>query len=535
MSIFELPQQLESVTGGSTRFDCTEMYPISGNITQSAGTYIGSGSASGNSIFQFKDSAQWWSPSMSYFRMQLKLTKQSADNTEGSLSPTDYVALADNFVSTLFTKITTQINSRNLDTIDNVAVMDTALHYANCKSNFLKTFGSLTWLGQPFTTRLQNSCDSSGPTTIEVVFRPPISIFECKLLPPGAQFTFTFNWAPSAANAFESLCGNVNVGKLDKNFNLRVESFSFFKATVTPSPMIKLPEQAVLDLAPAVVNQYYLNNSNALKQNITIPSTTNRILVVMQDTSTDSYQPGFLSQSVQAGIGAGFNPSTSFSLTAYGGGSPAYPNVAINSMWLSLPELGINAPNPVYNFSDLKDLMRAYSDFCHVTQGTSLGWEGSIPYGNLRQKQGVPIRWLATTTSTDSVFNLGNPNNDQAPIVAGKGTSNTFSVSLSTTATTVTVQGSDTNAPTFYQASKYGWVGARPGPIFAFPVVRPEGKSVSTGTLNVTFSSYNDLGTPSTQMSPKSVAFSVISSYSMALQLTNTGTGEYIYEIVEGI
>jgi hypothetical protein len=551
MSIFDLPQSLESLTGGATRFDCTELYPISGNIAQQPGSYIGSGQASGNTIFQFgSGSSVWWSPAMSYFRMQLALTKMSAANVEGlppivsGATNADYVALADNFVSTLFTKITTQINSKVLDTIDNVAVMDTALHYANCRDNFLKTFGSLSWLGVPFMTRLAMSTNNTSQTSyvpIEVIFRPAISIFDCKILPPGAQFTFTFNWAPSATNAFESMFGDVAVGTAINNYNLRVTGFSMFQSAVTPSNMVQLPQQAVIDLCPSVVNQYYLNGGANLKQNITIPSTTNRILVTAQDASTTTYEPGFYTAgsaapaiTVTAGIGKSFNSATSFSLVANSqSGSQKYPDRMISTMWLSLPELGVNEPNPVYNFQQSQlDISRAYSDFCHITQGTINGVEGSIPFGSLNVTQGVHM--------IGAVFNAGDRNNCQAPtiiaVASDATTPRVFNAGGGTYGIKFQNYTPATAPPTCYQAAKWGWAGSRPGPIFAFPCIRPEGKTVSVGTLNVTYQAYSELGSSANAgSSVASVVFNVISSYSMALQLQHTGNGVYNYTVVEGV
>ena len=472
-----------------------------------------------------------------------------ANNTVGRPPASDYVALADNFVSTLFTKITTQINSKVLDTVDNVAAMDTALHYANCKDNFLKTYGSLTWLGVPFMTRLTNTTQNAsndGYVPIEVIFRPCISLFDVKLLPPGAQFTFTFNWASSAANAFESMFADVDVGTAINNYNLRVTGFSMFQATVTPSNLVELPEQGVIDLSPAVVNQYYLNGGSNLKQNITIPSTCNRILVTVQDSSTTTYTPGFSNKPVQAGIGKGFNPATSFSLAVKSMVATSFPDAMIQSLWLSLPELGVNMPNPVYNFQNGQfDITRAYSDFCHITQGTINGWEGNIPYGSLDCIQGVPINALNTATVASSVFNSGDRNNYQAPTISRTGATSTILVNTSAAGEAeIILRGAVSPptaalAPTCFQAAKWGWAGSRPGPIFAFPVIRPEGKTVSVGTLNVTFQGFNPLGT-SEDPAPKSpnvasAVFNVISSYSMALQLTHLGNGIYKYDVVEGI
>lgn len=560
MALFHLPQELESLTGGAARFDCTEIYPISGNINQPAGTYIGSGQASGNVTFQFgSGSSVWWSPAMSYFRMQLAAVKRTA-SAESAPVLSDKVALCDNFVATLFQKISLQINSKVLDTIDNVPVMDTALHYANCKKGFLDSFGSLTWLNVPFETRLINTCNNVKAATgetfsvIEVIFRPCLSLFDVKLLPPGAQYTLIFNMAASAANAWESLYGDVTTGLLQNQFNLRITSFSLFQSVITPSMQVQYPESGIIDLSPAILNQYYLNQGNTLKQNITLPSTTNRVLVCMQDTSTSNFRPTFVgaatdgTSDIQTGIGRGFNPVTNFGLLAYGGTSASGATVAENNfynrmlstLWLNLPELGASMPNPVYNFSDnVSDTFRAYSDFCHVTQGTIGGWEGSIPYGTLAQAQGLHTAFTSSDESV-SVFNTGTYN-PQLPALIFKGgatTATTTFASNSGTATrsyavTIAAPSLPATQPTAWQAAKYGWVGNKT--IFAFPVIRPEGKPVSVGTLNATFKSYSDLGANASGSNVNSVVFNVISSYSMVLQLTHQGSGIYHYEVAEGI
>lgn len=547
MSLFHLDTELPSLTGGSNRVDVTQIYPITGNVTQPFGTspvssqFLGQGAASGLSTFQFSESAQWWSPALSYFSMQLYVTKIT--NSQCT-SPTtdDGVALCDNFVSTMFSQIKSRVNSRQLDIIDNPQIMDTALQYANCRRGFLKSFGSLTWIAQPFMTRLINTCDNtvSGGSFVEVVFRPSISLFDVKLLPPGAQFNIDFNWASSAVNCFESVYGDISVGSValasQACFNISVQSFSLYKASVTPGPMTPLPERGVIDLSPAIVNQYFLNGGASLKQNITLPPTTNRVLVVFQDnnltnnaTSTwSTWNPlggGTVATPISCGIGTGYNPATSFAwkFSSSSPGTNPY-NVSLNQLYLTLPELGQQMPQPVYNFgSNTSDLMRAYGDWCHITQGTIGGYEGSIEYGSPSSTQGIPINYVNTASLAGTIINTGDKNNDQAFVLSKTFNGPNYTIILQNAGTNTT-QTITPSATICNQMARFGWAGAKPGPIFAFSVVRPEGRTVSMGTINATFSS-----------GVQSVSLSTIVSYSTAIELQHLGNGQYSYNLVDAV
>lgn len=545
MSLFELPQGLETLTGGSTRVDMTQMYPITGNVTQPSNQFVGTGAASGLSSFQFSESKQWWSPALSYFQMQVYVTKLAGPVTSPSTparitSPviSDGVALADNWVATLFSQIKTRVNSRQLDIIDNVAIMDTALSYANCKNNFLKTFGSLTWIGQPFQTRLINTCANpvnERGAAVEVIFRPCVSLFDVKLLPPGAQFNFDFNWSPTAIGAFESAFGDIAANSTlpttndTAYYNISVQSFSFYKASITPSDALSLPPSGVIELSPAIINQYPQVAANQIKQNITLMPTVNRILVVAQDISTQTVKTPWTSTypngttttntTVTCGVGTGFNPATSFAWKFSGLGAAPTDSpyaVSLTQMYLTIMELGLQMPQPVYNITNgVWDLARAYSDFCHITQGTIGGYEGSIPYGCSTTTAGVPISVVAASAAAP-VFNAGDKDNDQAIVIASTDTTRTVAL---TQATTVTF-----SAGTCNHMARYGWSGSRPGPIFAFNILRPDGATVSSGSLNIL-----------TSAPVGSVTYSVIQSYSTAIELQLQGNGQYAYHLVDGI
>lgn len=497
-SVFDLSETLESINGGCSRYDMSQMYPISGNI---AGSIVGAGQASGLTTFQWQDS-QWWSPCQSYFVLTCTFTQNGTVTTANT-------AYADNFAMTLFSQINTQINSRPLDTVNTPWLIDTALTYSNAHNNFLKSWGSLTRVGEPLSTRIRNVKQNSG--VVQVVFRPPVSIFDVKLLPPGAQYRVDFNWAANGLNAFETIDTSVTWGTSGAAaVSISVSEFSFYKATVTPGNDVILPERGVIDLTPCIAMQYFLNSGSTLKQNITIPSTTNRILVGFQDTNTNNVVTTNPPVDNIVGVGSGYNPATSFTniFTTGTGSNPTFTSntAGLLNLWLDLPELAIQEPKPLYNFSSgILDYMRAYSDFCHVTQGTKLNEEGSIPFGSMATTAGTTI--IAPSASGSGVaFQLGDLNNPQQFPYLAAGGSNVPSANV------------------YNQTARWGWLGRCPGPIFAFPVVRPPGKTVSTGTLNVT-----------TSASVTALSATVIASYSMAIIVEHQGNGYYSFNLIEGV
>lgn len=507
-SVFELSETLESINGGCIRYDMSQMYPISGSITNQT---VGTGGAGGLTTFQWQDST-WWSPCQSYFYMRCTFIQNAT-------VPVANTAYADNFAMTLFNQINTWIDSKPLDTVNTPWLIDTALTYSNAHNNFLKTWGSLTRVGEPLSTRIRNVQQNSG--VVEVVFRPPVSIFDVKLLPPGAQYRIDFNWAGNGLNAFESVDSSVawSASSGATNVSITINELSFYKATVTPGPEVELPERGVIDLSPCIALQYFLNGGNTLKQNITLPATTNRILIGLQDINTNNTVTTSPPVDNVAGIGSGYMPATSFTnrFTTGTGSNQTFTSntTTLSTMWLDLPELGIQEPKPIYNFSSgIIDYMRAYSDFCHVTQGTKNNEEGSVPFGSMATTAGVTIVQpiLATNDAppvlSAGIIQYGDLNNPQQftyfpPYVAG---------------------GAAASASTYNQTARWGWLGRCPGPIFAFPVVRPPGKYVTTGTLNLT-----------TAASVQSLSATIIASYSMAIVVTKQPNGYYNFEIISSV
>lgn len=506
-NVFQLNETLESINHGVDRFDLTQIYPISGNISNSV---VGSGQASGLTVFQFSDSNLWWSPANSYFSMSLTFNNLPADN----------VAYADNFICTLFTSIQSQLNSRTLDIINSPHIIDSALTYSNCNKNFLATFGSMTRVGEPLMTRIINTSSTGANSgVVEVIFKPPISLMDVKLMPPGCEIKLIYNWVSSAINAFECPTRSLTIGTGNSTSGvagITVNGFSFYKATYHPSQLSHLPQKGVIDLFPSISNQYFLTTTSTLRQNLTLCGTTNKITVVFQDMINISIDgsAGTVDNTL-TGVGNGFNPATSFSNQF-----SILPSAVINptntatysvlqQLYLNLPELGVQIPNgPVYNFDYANtDMLRAYSDFCHYTQCVSSQREGNVQYGNNKVDKGTTLSYIDTAALGSCIVNRGNPYNPQQYEYIS-------SVAPPSTLTT----------SSYSQTARYGWLGRCPGPIFIFPVVRPAGKMVSTGTLNIT-----------TTTNVAQVACTVICSYSMALVVELQPNGLYQYTIIEGV
>lgn len=531
-SAFNMSEVLESINSGVDRYDMQQIYPISGNIDTAI---VGQGKASGLTTFQWQDSANWWSPYQSYFSLIVQFKKSGTAGALSGPSATssgDLVTYCDNFVPTLFSQIQTYINSRPLDTVNTPWLIDTALTYSNAKQNFLKTWGSLTRIGESLQTRLINATVNNG--IIEVIFRPPVSLFDVKLLPPGAQFRIDLNWVPSAINAFESIGGSIVCGESSGNYNLQVNSLSFYKASVHPANNVEIPRHGVIDLMPCQALQYFSTAQGVLKQNITLPSTTNRILVVFQDTSTPqtiafldsaTTNTATVAANKWCGVGNGYNPATSFSniFSSNLSTSTFATAASLGSLWLSLPELGIQEPSPIYQFNGIQDYMRAYSDFCHITQGTHDQEEGSTSFGNSQVSNGITIIApnLEVNNVATPVYNAGDPNNPQQY---------NYITQIVNDYSTAAVADAATARLIMNQTARWGWIGRCPGPIFAFPVVRPEGKTISTGTLNVTYNT-----APTGGLYPLNVTATIICSYNMAIAVELQPSGYYSYSLVEGV
>lgn len=533
-SAFDMPELLESLNKGVNRWNTDQMFPISGNMN---GNAVGSGNASGTTTFQFQDNVSWWSPKQSYFNLRLKFTVGNGGligNNQNILTSTgvtvplanpDYVTYCDNFVCTLFTQIQSFINSQSVDIVTTPWIIDTALGYSKAHWNFIKTYANMTRMGEPLSTRLLNVTQNGG--IVEVAFRPCISLFDVSLFPPGAQFRFDFIWAASAINAFESLLKTIQIGSSSGQYQILVQDFSFYKCTVQPSPNIHLPSRGVIDLCPAVANQYFAVNSTQLQQQITLPGTTNRILIVWQDLSTNAVTPAVAtSTTISApadnitGVGTGYTPATSFTTTFLkqnsGTANQTFSGntTKLTQLYIILPELGIQCPKPQYTFNiaDNRDYIRAYSDWAHICQGTYDNMEGSLPFGNNDPSTGIA---LSVTGPTGVSLGVGG-------VTSQPGDRENYQQlwSLNTALSAAGVVPSST----LNQLSRWGWSGTRPGPIFAFPVIRPEYKHVSQGTLYATFNE-----------NVNNACATVIATYSLAIAVEDTGNGIYSYSMVTGV
>lgn len=510
MSVFELHDTLESINGGCERFNLEQVTPNTGNINNA---YVGTGQANQTATFKWADAVNWWSPCMSTFVLQLKFIKRIS-GADAVIPITDNVAYCDNFVHTLFTQVKTFVNTKPLDIVDIPHLVDQALTYSNASKNFLDSYASMSRVGEPLMTRIKNTCTNGG--VVEVAFRPPASLFQCKLLPPGAEFRCDFNWASNASLAFQYLGPlndtnnpkGVTIGTTDGNYNVVVQGFTFYKASLAPSHLVEKPDHGVIDLSPCVVQQYFLNGGSSMKQNITLPSTTNRILIGIQDYNTTKN-----SNNIIPGVGNGYNPATHFAHAVSDATANPQPySVPLTEAYLSLTELGLLMPSPTYSFNSVSDWMRAYSDWCHICQGTKEQTEGSLGFGTFDTSTGISIvapNVTFTPASTPGLIQSGDPTNPQQFFLNTKA------------ATALTV--SEANASALYnQTCRYGWVGRLP--ILAFAVVRPENKPISTGILSLKFNS-----------AVGSISSAVMASYSMAIKLEHTGNGLYSYSLIEGV
>lgn len=505
MSAFDLSDSLIDINQGSESFKVMQMYPSSGNVTNSV---VGSGSASGITTFLWQDSANWWLPEQSYFHLRLQFSYAGAFGTNRSTNPYAYV---DNFVHTLFTQIQSQINSKQLDILNFPHIVDQTMCYSQSRKTFLDTWGSLSRVGESLMTRIANVSSNSG--VVEVIFRPPISLFSAKILPPGAQFNIIFNWASSGLAALEtaSNASAIAWGTATDQVQITVQAFSFYKAIIQPSPSVQLPQHGVVNLSCTQTNQATLAGNDTLNYVWQPPGYINRLTICLQDnnsTNNNTNGGGIYSATK-------FNYAVSDNLT-----STAYSS-SIKNLYITIPELGVQIPNPVYAFTGIQDWMRAYADFCESTQGVAFGVEGSQPFGSQvlptttggspaapsNQKSCGVNSLVLKTDATSAKAYCGLPDN--------KGVYNADPLYVTDPSTVISaIQAYDKN-------SAYGWAGS---PIFVFPVVRPSGKPVTTATINMLLSS-----------AAKSSILYLLSTYNMAIACEHAGNGLYSYSVIQGI
>lgn len=555
---FSMPTHLESVWRGIDKFNVQQMLPDGGMPTN---VLVGTGSASGTTTFQWKDNAEWWSPSNSYFMLKLRFVKYNGTtpgpipviNATGQLDFTQCVTYCDNFVSTFFSNIITYIDTVSVDNITYPWVIDQALTYSGAKKDFLETFGSLARVGEPLMKRLYNvgaNTSSTNGNVLEVAYRPPASIYNCNLLPPGARHRIDFTWNQSVINAFESLIGSITVGTANGNYNVFIDNFYFYKATCVPHHNISLPPNGVIDLACASVNPYPIVNSSSWQQNISLQPTTNRIYITFQDNNqslpvtrydvelTSPYintaTPANNASIKYMGYGTGWTPATSFTKsfsyrTTTSGGATIAALTELKQLYININDLSLILPHPTYNFGvDGSDYLRAYTDWASQTVGTKYNDTGSVPFG-------YAIR-TSLTTADSNFASLKMPG---ATIIApnyrvdstatatyqvGNSTGNTQQLSLITSDVGPGFV-ADTLTNSFgFQTCEYGWLARSPGPIFVFNICRPSGKRISQGNVSVDF-----------QSAPALVTLNVICCFNRALAVSKTLDGSYAYQLVDGV
>jgi hypothetical protein len=549
-SIFSMPQELENIWHGINKFDIQQVLPDGGMPT---GAVVGQGNSSGTLSFSWNSAGnEWWSPVNSYFFLKLRIGKWMAGtpnflgqmpifDANGNLLPGDLVTYCDNFVSTFFSTIMTYINQNVVDNVTQPWIPDQVLTYSNAKKNFLDTFGSLARVGEPLQQRLINTWGTGGPNqaaVLEVCYRPPCSLYNVNLIPPGAYHKIDFTWNQNCINAFESLIGSIdnNVGTNVGNYNIIVDGFYFYKATCTPSPAIPLPMHGVIPLSACTVKQYPISGTNQYQQNITLAPTTNRVYMALQDISQNPKVTTQTSTTVSPyrtdsdairwmGVGTGWNPATSFSksFSSSTAGNPPFL-VELKQLYLQISDLSLILPHPPYNFSaDKTDYMRAYMDWCNCV-GTKYNSEGSVPFGTaIPTANTVTNTWSSlnipgTTTiypntitgvTPTPLTKVGNPSNDQQLNFI---TNSTFAYPAGTNGYAL-----------YFQTYENGWLGRHPGPIFAYNICRGEGSKVSQGDFTVSFTG-----------NVNSVIVNILCAFNMALAVSRNAQGKYDFQLVSG-
>ena len=497
MAAFEIPEGPRSINGGACRYNIVQMLPRTAAVS---GTRPGiSGATQGLMTFDWNEDILWWLPSMSYFEIRAHM---AVPTTLVSLARTAGIAYVDCWPAALFSQIQYYVNGGSVDLLQFPPQAEAASLYSSVDKTWLKSSGSAQGAGEALTTRILNSsqfgtasASTSNINEIVATWRPPVSIFSCPhCLPPGAQHKVDFTWSPTGEiNMIESLASVTTAS----NVQVYIDSFYFYKATLVPDASIPLPMRGYIELNPMQINTYQITGGTTLNQNVTIPPTTTRILVGFQDNN--------VANSLAAGQN-GLKPITSFAAAFSNGATDL--SAYIQNLYVNMPDLGYQFPNPQYTLTAgsatgaKTDWDRAFQDWLCYTRGLSGGFEGSVPFGAFDTGIGAAV--LAYLASTPGAT-FGDPNNDQQAWIA----------SVATTAVSLTQSN---------QTALWGWLGRCPGPIFAFPVVRPPDRFVSNAQLNVTLSG-----------SATSVTCFIMSSYTKGLAVEADGSGKYRYTLVDGL
>jgi hypothetical protein len=504
MASFELAQQFRDKNGGALRYDMRQMFPQTSAISgQRPGV---TAPATGITTFQWTDDSQHWVPALSYFNVRGHFL-DGVDGDALARPPVGRIGAADNWVACLFSQIQIFCNSQSIELLQNSPQADTAALYSSVDRTWLKSFGSASGVGEGLQTRILNSAQfgtaAVGATNyneLVATWRPALSVMDCpSALPPGPQWRVDFTWSSTAE---QNLVESIAVATAGTHFVFVLDELTFFKCTIVPDlSVVDLPVRGLIELNPVQVNTYPLTGGTTLQVNVPMPATCERLLICFQDNnSANALAAGQNGQKPLTSFAAGFS-SGATDLASY-----------IQQLYVSFPELGYQAPNPTYNLTALNAAgaksgwERAYQDWIAICKGASGGYEGSISFGTADEGIGAAI--LAPNDTGAPVLTMGNPADNDQQIWLADGTAGATGLLATTGART----------------AKYGWLGRCPGPIFAFPVIRPSDKIVTSCNVNLQLSA-----------AATSINMFVIMSYSMALAVEREASGRYHYEVVRGV
>lgn len=514
MSAFDIPSGSRQLNGGAIKFDSRQLFPVTSAVSGRPGV---NGSAVGQTTFQWREDYLYWLPSMSYFSIRAHIL----DGSGNALTRTSGIAYVDNPCSTLFSQIEMFVDSQSLESCTNIPQVDTACLYSSVNKSWLQSFGSASGVGESLMTRINNTAKkgsaAAGSTNgNELVFswRPPISLFETAHgLPPGAQFRISFTWGSNVEQAFIESYKSAIAGT---DFTVNIDSMTFYIATIQPDESVERPLSGYIELNPVAVNTYNLNAGTQLNANVPLQGTSNRMLVVCQDSSP------------LAGVGVNHTTDTApafvgtKSITYFSGcfsdGSNDLESY-IQNFQLSVPEINLTFPQPQYSFSsgpsgtatdngscNKSDWERGYADWCNVTRGSSGGTEGSIEFGSSDTGPGAVILDVNIANPTQSIVQPSDPSNPQAAWV--------FAVDAST---------SSFAATDYKKTAAHGWLGNHL--ILAVPLVRPPGVMLSQANLTLVLN-----------RAATAISVYTITSYSLGLEVTyDEYKGSYAYQIVRSL
>lgn len=514
--MFELADGPRPTNGGTQRMQTVQLFPATAAIS---GTRPGvSGATTGQTTWMFTEDTYWWVPALSYFT----IAGHFVDSTTGfALPATTSLGYCDNWTSTLFQQIGYSLNSQTVELLQNPPISDTALVYSSCDRSWLKSFGTASGLGESLMTRIWNSSQfgtaapgAANYNSVVATFRPALSIFDVAHgMPPGAQHRFDFSWSNVGEQAMIESFSGLFAGV---DYNFLVDSFTFYKCSVMPDSSIPKPLGGYIELHPCQVNQYPLVQTTNFQQNVPLPATAERMLVVLQDNN----------QANQLGAGQnGLKPATDFHASLSVGAVPF--SAYLTNAYMSWPELQTQAPNPTYSFvgensaGARAEWQRAFQDYCAVTRGSSGGYEGSLPFGSFdlglqgtTGQAGNSITVVAPNALPLPVFLAGNEDNDQRAIII---TGATSLLNATTGGGALTINGNVAS-----QTALYGWLGRKM--MLAFPVIRPPDRLVTNANLTLQFST-----------APTSAVVSVVTTYSMGIACELDANGRYQFEILRGL